>query len=191
MARINVADRQIHCKIVYYGPGMAGKTTNLQYIYWQTPKTAKSDLLSIATETERTLFYHIFPSDFEKVRGFELCFHLYTVPGCTLYDRTRLNVLQGVDGVVFVADSQRNKLEENIKRLREVIMVLTQQNRTIPPFPFVLQYNKRDLGHALSVERMDYYLNPQQLPRFEAVADEGVGVMETFHSLAKMVVHRL
>lgn len=191
MALINVAARQIHCKIVYYGPGTAGKTTNLQYIHWHTPKADKSDLLSIASETERTLFFDFRPSAFVNVRGFDLRFHLYTVPGCILYDRTRLKVLEGVDGVVFVADSQRQKLEENIKLLRELAITLLKQNKPIPPFPVVFQYNKRDVPAALPIERMDHYLNPHQWPRFEAVAEEGVGVLETLHALGQLVVSQL
>src|SRR5215213_3445074 len=128
MAIINVGVREIHCKIVYYGPGMCGKTSNLQYIHSQVPREAKGDLLSIATETERTLFFDFLPLDLGKVRGFSTRFHLYTVPGQVLYERTRVAVLNGADGVVFTADSQRDKLEENINSLRELAVNITKQN---------------------------------------------------------------
>ena len=128
MAIINVGVREIHCKIVYYGPGMCGKTSNLQYIHSQVPREAKGDLLSIATETERTLFFDFLPLDLGKVRGFSTRFHLYTVPGQILYERTRVAVLNGADGVVFVADSQRDKLQEDIKSLQELARNITRQN---------------------------------------------------------------
>jgi len=151
MALINVAAREIHCKIVYYGPGMGGKTSNLQYIHTQVPKDAKGDLLSIATETERTLFFDFLPLDLGRVRGFQTRFHLYTVPGQVLYERTRVAVLNGADGVVFVADSQKQKLEENIKSLRELAVNITKQNKKFQEFPIILQYNKRDVPGALPV----------------------------------------
>src|SRR5690348_13238659 len=129
MALINVAAREIHCKIVYYGPGMCGKTSNLQYIHGTVPKDVKGDLLSIATETERTLFFDFLPLDLGKVRGFQTRFHLYTVPGQVLYERTRTAVLNGADGVVFVADSQLRKMKENIDSLKELAQKITQQNK--------------------------------------------------------------
>jgi signal recognition particle receptor subunit beta len=191
MALINIASREIHCKIVYYGPGLAGKTTNLQYIHWQIPKDAKGDLLSVATETERTLFFDFRPSNVPTIRGFHLRFHLYTVPGCVLYERTRVATLNGADGVVFVADSQKSKIEEDIKRLRELAIVLTKQGQKFHEFPLVLQYNKRDVPGILTTERMDQYLNTLQWPRFEAVAVEGDGVMETLDALGARVIDRL
>src|ERR687887_2466167 len=148
MALINVAAREIHGKIVYYGPGLCGKTTNLQYIHGKIPSGAKGDLLSIATETERTLFFDFLPLDLGKVRGFQTRFHLYTVPGQVLYERTRVAVLNGADGVVFVADSQKHKLEENIKSLRELAINITRQNKKFQEFPVILQYNKRDVPNA-------------------------------------------
>src|SRR5918911_3590448 len=170
MALINVAAREIHCKIVYYGPGMGGKTSNLQYIHTQVPKDAKGDLLSIATETERTLFFDFLPLDLGKVRGFQTRFHLYTVPGQVLYERTRVAVLNGADGVVFVADSQKHKLEENIKSLRELAVNITKQNKKFLDFPLVMQYNKMDLPNSLPVPVLDRYLNTIRVPRFEATA---------------------
>jgi mutual gliding-motility protein MglA len=170
MALINVAAREIHCKIVYYGPGMSGKTSNLQYIHSQVPKDAKGELLSIATETERTLFFDFLPLDLGKVRGFQTRFHLYTVPGQVLYERTRVAVLNGADGVVFVADSQRHKLEENIRSLKELAVNVTKQNKKFQDFPMVLQYNKRDVPGALPTPTLDKYLNGLGWQRYEATA---------------------
>ncbi len=191
MALINVAAREIHCKIVYYGPGMCGKTTNLQYIHNQVPRDAKGDLLSIATETERTLFFDFLPLDLGKVRGFQTRFHLYTVPGQVLYEKTRVAVLNGSDGVVFVADSQRDKLEENIKSLKELAMNVTRQNKRFQDFPMVLQYNKRDLPTALPVPVLDKYLNSMNWTRFEATAPTGEGVFDTLKAISKLVISRL
>src|SRR5918912_2459877 len=145
MALINVAAREIHCKIVYYGPGMGGKTSNLQYIHAQVAKDAKGELLSIATETERTLFFDFLPLDLGKVRGFQTRFHLYTVPGQVLYERTRVAVLNAADGVVFVADSQRHKLQEDVQSLQELARNITLMGKKFLEFPLVMQYNKRDL----------------------------------------------
>ncbi len=191
MALINVAAREIHCKIVYYGPGMCGKTSNLQYIHSQVPRDAKGDLLSIATETERTLFFDFLPLDLGKVRGFQTRFHLYTVPGQVLYERTRVAVLNGADGVVFVADSARDKLEDNIKSLKELAVNITRQNKKFQEFPIVLQYNKRDLATALPVPVLDKYLNGMQWVRFEAIATTGVGVFDTLKAISKLVISKL
>jgi mutual gliding-motility protein MglA len=191
MALINVAAREIHCKIVYYGPGMCGKTTNLQYIHGQVPRDAKGDLLSIATETERTLFFDFLPLDLGKVRGFQTRFHLYTVPGQVLYERTRVAVLNGADGVVFTADSQRDKLEENINSLKELARNVTKQNKKFNEYPIVLQYNKRDLPNALPTAVLDKYLNPLNWQRYEAVASTGVGVFDTLKAISKLVISKL
>ncbi len=191
MALINVAAREIHCKIVYYGPGMGGKTTNLQYIHSQIPQTTKTDLLSIATETERTLFFDFLPLDLGKVRGFQTRFHLYTVPGQVLYDRTRVAVLSGADGVVFVADSRRDKLEENVNSLKELARNVQKMGKRFQDFPLVLQYNKRDLPNALSVPIMDKYLNPLHWTRCEASATTGAGVFDTLRVISKLVIGKL
>lgn len=191
MALINVAAREIHCKIVYYGPGMCGKTSNLQYIHAQVPRDTKGDLLSIATETERTLFFDFLPLDLGKVRGFQTRFHLYTVPGQVLYERTRVAVLNGSDGVVFVADSQRSKLEENIKSLKELAINITRQNKKFQDYPVVLQYNKRDLSEILPVSVLDKYLNGMHWQRYEAIATIGVGVFDTLKAISKLVISRL
>lgn len=196
MALINIAAREIHCKIVYYGPGLSGKTTNLKYIHSQVPKEAKGELLSIATETERTLFFDFLPLDLGRVRGFQTRFHLYTVPGQVLYERTRVAVLNGADGVVFVADSQRNKLEENVRSLQELARNITRQGKRFAEFPVVLQYNKRDLPNALAVAVLDKYLryrgadgNPVE--RFESVASSGRGVFDTLKAISKLVISKL
>lgn len=191
MAIINVGVREIHCKIVYYGPGMCGKTSNLQYIHSQVPREAKGDLLSIATETERTLFFDFLPLDLGKVRGFSTRFHLYTVPGQILYERTRVAVLNGADGVVFVADSQRDKLQEDIKSLQELARNITRQNKKFSEFPMVLQYNKRDMPGALPSPVMDKYLNPLNWQRYDAVATTGVGVFDTLKAISKLVISKL
>lgn len=191
MALINVAAREIHCKLVYYGPGMCGKTTNLQYIHSQVPREAKGELLSIATETERTLFFDFLPLDLGKVRGFQTRFHLYTVPGQTLYERTRVAVLNGADGVIFVADSRKKQLEENVMSLKELARNITKQNKKFNEFPLVLQYNKRDVPEALPVAVMDKYLNPLNWQRYEAVASTGVGVFDTLKAISKLVISKL
>lgn len=196
MALINIAAREIHCKIVYYGPGLSGKTTNLKYIHSQVPREAKGELLSIATETERTLFFDFLPLDLGRVRGFQTRFHLYTVPGQVLYERTRVAVLNGADGVVFVADSQRNKLEENVRSLQELARNITRQGKRFAEFPVILQYNKRDLPNALPVPVLDKYLryrgaDGNLVERFEAVASNGRGVFDTLKSISKLVISRL
>lgn len=191
MALINVPAREIHCKIVYYGPGMCGKTTNLQYIHSQVPSDTKGDLLSIATETERTLFFDFLPLDLGTVRGFKTRFHLYTVPGQVLYKKTRVAVLSGADGVVFVADSKKEKLEENIDSLRELAVNITKQNKKFQEFPVILQYNKRDLPDALPVEVLDKYLNTMRWNRFNAVAPTGQGVFDTLKAISKLVISKL
>jgi signal recognition particle receptor subunit beta len=148
-------------------------------------------LLSIATETERTLFFDFLPLDLGKVRGFQTRFHLYTVPGQVLYERTRVAVLNGADGVVFVADSQKHKLEENIKSLRELAVNITKQNKKFQDFPVVMQYNKRDVPGALQVGTLDKYLNTMAWQRYEAVATTGVGIFDTLKAISKLVISRL
>lgn len=191
MALINVAAREIHGKIVYYGPGLSGKTTNLQYIHRRIPQDTKSNLLSIATETERTLFFDFLPLDLGKIHGFTIRFHLYTVPGQVLYERTRVAVLNGADGVVFVADSGRDRLQDNLESLTELASNIKAQGKRVGEFPLVVQYNKRDTPNALPVPILDKYLNTIKVPRFEAVAPEGTGVFETLRAICKLVTNRL
>ena len=191
MALINVAAREIHGKVVYYGPGLSGKTTNLQFIHTRIPQNTKSNLLSIATETERTLFFDFLPLDLGKIHGFTIRFHLYTVPGQVLYDRTRVAVLNGADGIVFVADSARDRLQDDLESLNELARNLRAQGKNIADYPLVLQYNKRDTPSALPVPVMDRYLNSLKVPRFEAVAPDGSGVFETLRAICKLVTNKL
>lgn len=191
MALINVAAREIHGKIVYYGPGLCGKTTNLQVIHAKIPQNGRSDLLSIATETERTLFFDFMPLELGQVHGFSIRFHLYTVPGQILYERTRVAVLNGTDGVVFVADAQRDRLADNLQSLRELAHNLKNQGKRLVDFPLVMQYNKMDLPTALPTPVLDRYLNTIKVPRYEASAINGEGVFETLRAISKLVVNKL
>lgn len=191
MALINVAAREIHGKIVYYGPGLSGKTTNLQYIHSRIPSNTKGELLSIETETERTLFFDFLPLDLGKVHGFTIRFHLYTVPGQVLYERTRVAVLNGADGVVFVADASRDRLPDNLQSLRELAQNLTAQGKRFIDYPLVMQYNKMDLPNSLPTPVLDRYINTVKVPRFEAVAINGRGVFETLRAISKLVVNKL
>jgi signal recognition particle receptor subunit beta len=191
MALINVAAKEIHCKLVYYGPGLSGKTTNLKYIFSAVPTGARGDLLSIDTETERTLFFDFLPLDLGRVHGYQVRFHIYTVPGQVLYERTRVAVLNGADGVVFVGDSQRSKLGENVRSLQELARNLTQQGKRFLDFPMVLQYNKRDMPDALPLEVLEKYLNSMKVPAYEAVAAKGVGVFDTLRTISKIVISKL
>src|SRR5438876_5350134 len=191
MALINVATREIHCKIVYYGPGLSGKTTNLKYIHGTVPTQARGDLLSIDTETERTLFFDFLPLDLGRVHGYQTRFHLYTVPGQVLYERTRVAVLNGADGVVFVADSQRSKLAENVRSLQELARNLTQQGKRFLEFPLVMQYNKRDVPDVLPLEILERYLNAMKAPAYESIAYRGVGVFDTLRTVSKVVISKL
>jgi signal recognition particle receptor subunit beta len=191
MALIDVAAREIHGKIVYYGPGLGGKTTNLQYIHGHIPATTKGELLSIATETERTLFFDFLPLDLGNVHGFTIRFHLYTVPGQVRYERTRIAVLNGADGVVFVADAQRDRLPDNLESLRELDQNIAGQGKKLLDFPLVMQYNKMDLPDVLPAIELDRHLNTIQVPRFEAVAVAGTGVFETLREISKLVTNKL
>jgi hypothetical protein len=191
MSFINYSSREINCKIVYYGPGLCGKTTNLQYIYAKTNPDAKGKMISLATETERTLFFDFLPIDLGEIRGFKTRFHLYTVPGQVYYNASRRLILKGVDGLIFVADSQRSRLEANIEAMHNLYENMESYGYDIQSIPFVLQYNKRDLPDIMSVEEMRAVLNPMGLPDFEAVAIEGEGVFPTLSTVSKLVVKSL
>ncbi len=191
MALINVAAREIHCKIVYYGVGYCGKTTNLHYVHQQIPQNTKGELISIATETERTLFFDFLPLDLGEVHGFRTRFHLYTVPGQVLYERTRVAVLNGADGIVFVVDSQRDRLEENFQSIIELETNMRYLGRDLGNFPFVIQWNKRDVADALPVTVLDRYLNRRRVPAFEAIAVQGTGVFPTLRTISKSVMAHL
>ena len=191
MPFINYAHREITCKLVYYGPGLGGKTTNLQYIYNKTKPDAKGKMISLATETERTLFFDFLPLSLGEIRGFRTRFHLYTVPGQVFYDASRKLILKGVDGVCFVADSQMERMEANIESLENLRDNLTEQGYDLDKLPYVVQYNKRDLPSVVPVEELAEVLNPTKVPEFEAVATTGVGVFDTLRALAKQVLTEL
>ena len=191
MTFINYAAREINCKIVYYGPGLCGKTTNLQWIYDKTNPQAKGKLISLATETDRTLFFDFLPLDLGTVRGFKTRFHLYTVPGQVFYDASRKLILKGVDGVIFVADSQDARLEANIEALQNLEKNLQEQGYDLKEVPYALQLNKRDLPTALPVDELYSQLNYKGEPTFEAVAMNGTGVFDTLKSVAKLVLTEL
>src|SRR6187402_1957497 len=185
MSFINYSSREINCKIVYYGPGLCGKTTNLQYIYNKTNPEAKGKMISLATETERTLFFDFLPLSLGEIRGFKTRFHLYTVPGQVFYDASRKLILKGVDGVCFVADSQEERYDANIESLENLRINLNEQGYELDKLPYVIQYNKRDLPIAMTVADLAATLNPTQVPEFEGVATTGVGVFDTLKMLAK------
>jgi signal recognition particle receptor subunit beta len=193
MTFINYASREINCKIVYYGPGLCGKTTNLQWIYDKTNPNAKGKLISLATETDRTLFFDFLPLELGTVRGFKTRFHLYTVPGQVFYDASRKLILKGVDGVIFVADSQIERMDANIESVDNLVINLKSQGYDLQSIPYVLQLNKRDLPNVSQADEMKRLLvrkNPPE-PVFEAVAMKGSGVFETLKGVAKLVLQEL
>ena len=193
MSLVNYASREITCKIVYYGPGRSGKTTNLHYIYGQVPEDRKGKMVSLATQTDRTLFFDFLPLDLGSISGFTTKFQLYTVPGQVYYQTTRKLVLQGADGVVFVADSQARQLEENIESMQDLHANLAEQGIDARDVPLVLQYNKQDLPRdlALTVPELDDALNFRGVPHFAADALHGPGVFETLRSISELVLKRL
>jgi signal recognition particle receptor subunit beta len=191
MSFINYSSREINCKIVYYGPGLCGKTTNLQWIYSKTNPDLKGKMISLATETERTLFFDFLPLALGQIRGFKTRFHLYTVPGQVFYDASRKLILKGVDGVVFVADSQVERMEANIESLENLKINLAEQGADLIKTPYVIQYNKRDLPNAAPLEEMQKLLNPTNMPEFEACATTGQGVFETLKAVARNVLRDL
>ena len=191
MTFINYASREINCKIVYYGPGLCGKTTNLQHIYDSTAPQAKGKLISLATETDRTLFFDFMPLELGTVRGFKTRFHLYTVPGQVYYDASRKLILKGVDGVVFVADSQDERMDANIESLYNLEENLNTQGYDLNQIPYVLQLNKRDLPNVTPIEELTTELTRKGEPVFEAVATDGTGVFDTLKAVAKQVLTEL
>lgn len=191
MSFINYMAREINCKIVYYGPGLCGKTTNLQYIYKRTNPDAKGKMISLATETERTLFFDFLPLSLGEIRGFKTRFHLYTVPGQVFYDASRKLILKGVDGVIFVADSQLERLEANQESLDNLRSNLAEHGYSLDKIPYVVQYNKRDLPNALPVEELRPLLNPAGVLDYEASARSGQGVFETLKAVSKLVLTEL
>lgn len=190
MVSINYAFREICCKIVYYGPGLSGKTTNLIYIHKKAPPQTKGELISLATDADRTLYFDFLPIDIGPVQGFATKFQLYTVPGQVYYNATRKLVLRGVDGLIFVADSQAAKLEENIESMNNLIENLEEYGYVLEELPMIIQYNKRDLEEVSSLEELEKCLNPRGLPYFEAVAVKGIGVFDTLKAISKLVLEK-
>ena len=188
---INYASREINCKIVYYGTGLGGKTTNLEHVYSKVDPQTRGKLISLATEADRTLFFDFLPVDLGSIRGFKTRFHLYTVPGQVYYNASRKLILKGVDGIIFVADSQRDRAEANIEAMHNLYENLETYGYDLSRIPFVIQYNKRDLDRILPVGDLRAELNPMGVPDVEAVATEGKGVFETLKTVSKQVVKTL
>jgi signal recognition particle receptor subunit beta len=191
MVLFNYSTKELTAKVVYYGPGLCGKTTNLQWIYDKTNPGAKGKLISLATETDRTLFFDFLPLELGTVRGFKTRFHLYTVPGQVFYDASRKLILKGVDGVLFVADSQVERMDANVESIENLMINLKTQGYDLMTIPYVLQLNKRDLPNVASVEEMTRLLRKKDEPVIEAVAPKGIGVFETLKAVAKLVLSEL
>ncbi len=192
MSTINFAAREINCKIVYYGPGMSGKTTNLKQVFAKVPEQLRGDMVSLATEDERTLFFDFMPLDLGTVQGFKTRFHLYTVPGQVFYNASRKLILRGVDGIVFVADSAPNRLRANAESMRNLRENLAEHGIDVKEVPLVLQINKRDIEGALPIEMIRAVIDPKkELLWQEAVADKGRGVFETLKLVSRLVLERL
>ncbi len=192
MSTINFSAREINFKVVYYGPGLSGKTTNIKKIYEQVPGESKGEMVSLATEDERTLFFDFLPLDLGSVNGFKTRFHLYTVPGQVFYNSSRKLILRGVDGIVFVADSAPNRLRANAESLRNLRENLKEYNLVLEEIPYVIQLNKRDLDDALPVDMIKQVLDPKgQMDFFEAVASEFKGVFEPLRAVSKKVLEKL
>jgi signal recognition particle receptor subunit beta len=188
MTFINYASREINCKIVYYGPGLCGKTTNIQWIFEQANPEKRGKLVSLATETDRTLFFDFLPLDMGTVKGFKVRFHLYTVPGQVFYDASRKLILRGCDGMIFVADSQRQRMEANIESIANLATNLKENGFDIRSIPYVLQLNKRDMPTAAPAEEMERLLRFRNEPMIEAVANQGTGVIETLKACARQIL---
>ena len=191
MSFVNRMSKEINCKIVYYGPGLCGKTTNLEYVYEKVSPNTRGKLISLATETERTLFFDFLPVDLGAIRGFKTRFHLYTVPGQVYYNASRKLILKGVDGVVFVGDSQVERLDANIESMHNLYDNLAEYGLDLREIPFIVQYNKRDLPNTSSLQELEAQLNPNRVPHFEAVATRGIGVFDTLKAVSKQVIKSL
>jgi signal recognition particle receptor subunit beta len=188
MSFVNYHTKEINCKIVYYGPGLGGKTTNIQFIYQKTSQSNKGQMISLNTENERTLFFDFLPLDLGEIRGFKTRFHLYTVPGQVFYEASRKLILRGVDGIIFVADSQVERMEANVESYLGLEKNLIDQGYDLSKIPMVMQWNKRDLPNIVPVEDLNFKLNKRKLPSFEAVASKGTGVFETLKMVSKSVL---
>lgn len=191
MSFINYASKEINCKIVYFGPGLSGKTTNVQYIYEQTQEERRGKLVTLSTENERTLFFDFLPLAVGDIRGYKTRFHLYTIPGQTFYELSRQFILKGADGIVFVADSQAERMESNIEAYESLEKNLERQGYDIHSIPLVFQYNKRDMPGVVAVRELEATFNSMKKPHFEAVASQGVGVMETLQAVSQWIIREL
>jgi hypothetical protein len=191
MSFVNHVTKEVNCKIVYYGPGLGGKTTNIQYVYQKTSGDSKGNIISLNTENERTLFFDFLPLDLGEIRGFKTRFHLYTVPGQVFYEASRKLILRGVDGIIFVADSQVERMESNIESLKSLEKNLIEQGYDIAKIPLVMQWNKRDLPNTTGVKDLHDTLNKWNAPEFEAVAVKGTGVFDTLKIISKLVLMNL
>jgi signal recognition particle receptor subunit beta len=188
---INYVTKVAHCKIIYYGPGLSGKTTNIQYVYEHTQQENRGKLVTLSTENERTLFFDFLPLAVGDVRGYTTRFHLYSIPGQTFYEISRQFIFKGVDGVVFVADSQSERMDANIESFESLERSLDKQGYDLSKLPLVYQYNKRDMSDIVSIQELEATLNPMHKPYFEAVANRGVGVMETLQAISQAVIREL
>ena len=191
MSLINYSSREINCKVVYYGPGLGGKTTNIQYVYEKLAPETKGKLVTLATEMDRTLFFDFLPLELGEVKGFKTRFHLYTVPGQVYYNASRKLILRGVDGIVFVADSSEARFDANIEALYNLHDNLKEYDLSLEEIPFVMQWNKRDMPDAIPVDELNKELNPEGYENFEGVAINGVGVFDTLKCVAKQVLRQL
>jgi len=191
MSFINHMAREINCKIVYFGPGLCGKTTNLKYIHEHTNPEARGKLISLATETERTLFFDFLPISLGEIRGYKARVHLYSVPGHVLYTSSRKIILKGLDGLIFVADSHLGRADANQESLEDLRINLAAQGDELEKLPFVVQYNKRDLSNALELSELRATINPMHVPEFEASSRSGVGVFDTLKAISKLVLTEL
>jgi len=191
MALINYSAKEITFKIVYYGPAMSGKTTNLRFIYDRLPEELKGKFTSIATQDERTLFFDFLPLDLGTIKGFSIKLSLYTVPGQAIYSLTRKTILRATDGIIFVADSQKQFFEKNIESLKDMIENMKEYGLNLENTPIILQYNKRDLDDIVSVEDLNNSLNFNSFPYLEAVAIQGIGVMDSLKLISKLVVRKI
>ena len=191
MSFVNYVTKEVNCKIVYYGPGLGGKTTNIQYVYQKTSGDSKGNIISLNTENERTLFFDFLPLDLGEIRGFKTRFHLYTVPGQVFYEASRKLILRGVDGIIFVADSQVERMESNIESLKSLEKNLIDQGYDLEKVPMVIQWNKRDLPNTTSIKDLQNALNKRKVPEFEAVALNGNGVFDTLKMISKLVLMNL
>ncbi len=191
MANINYAAHEINTKIVYYGPGLGGKTTNLRFLYSQLSPKLKGKMLSLATELDQTLFFDFLPVELGNIREYKLRFHLYTVPGQVFYNASRKLVLKGADGIVFVSDSQSERIDENVESFENLIDNLSDYKRRLEDIPTVMQYNKRDLPNIMTIAELEKKLNKMRLPYLESVAVRGINVYETLRHLAKITLDKL